>query len=360
MFVYKNVKMDNKHVFVLMSWVTLTSTIMGILSPLLVIRYESDYYVLFAISIEFFILFGIMFLCVKEKTKMLKWKLIVQLGIFNAYMAITLLYASDPTRTPPVMQSTLTGLAIVPSAIFRKIAFPKSIKYNMIYITISCIFLLCSVIISGIPIASNSDIYSFWWCLIYISGVCARSYYNVIQEKYVRCTEYVDNKILSSREKLDNRIRLSFYSRFFAIITIIPAFAFEWIQNTGIIPFEDFYDSFAESVQYNSSAVMLQGFILCYFGLFFSAIYLNAISTNYHMILTAICNPSVALFFTIFPELNTGIQYPIWSTIFSLVFSFLSIVFWMKGDISNVENKEERKLLNPSVNGSFTSYSDKA
>ena len=50
------------------------------------------------------------------------------------------------------------------------------------------------------------------------------------------------------------------------------------------------------------------------------------------MILTNITNQSVAIFFTIFPELNHGIQYPLAVTISSLVLNVLSVVLWIKGE----------------------------
>lgn len=324
----------------LMTWVTITSSTMGILSPLLVTHFESEYFVVAATAIEFFVLFGIMFFTlVRDYKESLIWKHIIWLGIFNAYMAMSLLYASHPERTPPVMQSTLTGLAIIPSAIFRKLSFPDAPNYDMRFIGLSCLFLAGSLVAAAIPIADNNKHASYWWSLIYLSGVCARSYYNIIQEKYVRETEYTPGSPMNDREKLENRIRLSFYSRIIMIMVIIPAFGLEWIDNKDYEPFTKFDHSFHEAFTNLSHGGMLQGFIICYFFLFFSAIYLNAISTNYHMILTAICNPMVALFFTIFPDLNPGLHYPLWSVVASLGLSFVSVFLWMKGNKGHEDNK---------------------
>ena len=328
----------------LMIWITLTSSTMGILGPILVTYFKSDYFVVFATSFEFFIFFGLLYLfSVKNKVSPPEKCLIIQLGLFNAIMAMSLLYASEPTRTPPVMQSTLTGLAVLPSAVMRRLTFNKDTLYHKMWTTLSCLLLLASLILSGIPLvedwsSNENDLWSIMWCFIYLFGVCARSYYNVIQEKYVRKTEYGPGIDLTTKQKFDNKIILSFFSRIVMICIIMPMFGVDWIGKNITQPLTDFNESFYEGFTTTHGGLLLQGFILCYFTLFFSAIYLNAISTNYHMILTAIANPTVALFFTIFPDLNPGIKYPWWIVISSLVCGIVSVAFWIKGE-SKIKKK---------------------
>lgn len=328
----------------LMIWITLTSSTMGILGPILVTYFKSDYFVVFTTSFEFFIFFGLLYLfSVKKKVSPPEKCLIVQLGIFNALMAMSLLYASDPTRTPPVMQSTLTGLAVLPSAIMRRLTFGKDTQYHKVWTTLSCLLLLASLVLSGIPMVEDwstneNDMWSILWCFIYLFGVCTRSYYNVIQEKYVRRTEYAPGIDLTFKQKFNNKIILSFFSRIIMICMIMPMFGFDWIGKNITQPLTDFNESFYEGFTTVHGGLLLQGFIVCYFTLFFSAIYLNAISTNYHMILTAIANPTVALFFTIFPDLNPGIKYPWWIVILSLLCGIVSVAFWIKGE-SKIKKK---------------------
>ena len=334
----------------LMAIVLVTSTVMGILSPLVVMYFESDYFVVFMTSFEFMIIFGLLYLFVtRNKGKPRQIGLISQLGIFNAIMAMSYLYASDPTRTPPVMQSTLTGMAIVPSAIMRRCMFGKSVTYNPILITFASIFLAGSLGLAAVPVITDlhGDYVTVFWCMVYLFGVCARSWYNVIQEKYVRVTEYgaitdehgntVHGSLgLTFRQKLGNKFELSFYSRLIMIACILPLFGVEWIgmsENTTLLePLIEFNSSMYVAFSSAKEGAILQGFIISYLCLFFSAIYLNGISTNYHMILTAVCNPMVGLFFTIFPQLNPGLQYPLWITLSSLGCGVISVVLWMFGE----------------------------
>lgn len=81
--------------------VTVLSSIMGIMSPIVIMIFPSNYFVTFIMTLELFVLFAVVWIfVVKDKSFPQKWKLILELGISNAFMAIFILYSSDPTRTP--------------------------------------------------------------------------------------------------------------------------------------------------------------------------------------------------------------------------------------------------------------------
>lgn len=136
---------------------------------------------------------------------------------------------------------------------------------------------------------------------------------------------------MTQSDKLENRIAMSFCSRMIMVLMVLPFFSCEWINHNGNEPIVAFNESFYDIFTIKKGFV-LQGFIICYFCMFFMSIYLNAISTNYNMILSAASVPSVALFYTIIPEMRYGPNYPIWITILSMVSIILSIYFWTKGD----------------------------
>jgi len=50
------------------------------------------------------------------------------------------------------------------------------------------------------------------------------------------------------------------------------------------------------------------------------------------MILTNITNQSVAIFFSVFPNLNNGLKHPIYFTIPSLLFNIISVALWVCGE----------------------------
>jgi hypothetical protein len=183
--------------------------------------------------------------------------------------------------------------------------------------------------------------------MIYFTGICILSWYNVTQEKYIKETE---TSVLNTtfREQLDNKIILSFFSRIPMMIVIIFSFGCEYllVLDNETSPLSRFNESFYDAFTDVKSALILQGFIFSYFLLFFSAIYLNGISTNYHMILTVISNPMVALFFTIFPSLNPGIQYPLWVTLTSLGVSISSVILWIGGESKFLKKKCNNPKLN--------------
>jgi hypothetical protein len=308
------------------------------MSPLVIMIFPSNYFVTFTITFELFVFFAFVWIfVVKDKSFPQKWKLILELGISNAFMAIFILYSSDPTRTPPVMQSTLTALTVIPAVLMRYCVFGKEYVYfDKVLNVISIILLVASVVVAGYPMADDIrhiDLMSIVWSAVYLIGICVLTWYNVTQEKYVRQTEtkYINTTF---REKLDNKIILSFFSRIPMLIIVMFSFGVEYllVLDNETSPLVRFNESFYQAFTQLESGLILQGFIITYFVLFFSAIYLNAISTSYHMILTVISNPAVALFFTIFPSLNPGIQYHLWVTISSLVLSVSSVICWIAGE----------------------------
>jgi len=337
------------YISILMVIVAVLSSVMGIMSPIVIMTFSSNYFVTFIMTFEFLIFFGFIWLVVVRNKSFprLKWRTILELGISNAFMAIFILYSSDPSRTPPVMQSTLTALSIIPTILIRCCVFGKNqIHFDKIFNVISIIFLIGSVVVAGYPLVDNIgdiDLISIFWCVMYLTGICILSWYNVAQEKYVKETETTTLNT-TFREKLDNKIILSFFSRIPMLIVIIFSFGCEYLLvfDNETSPLSRFNESFYEAFTQVEGALILQGFIFSYFLLFFSAIYLNGISTNYHMILTVISNPMVALFFTIFPSLNPGIQYPLWVTITSLVLSISSVILWIGG-----ESQFSKKICRP-------------
>ena len=323
--------------------VTLSTTIMAIMGPLLVSIYPSEYFVILCTTIEFLIIFALFhFSC--RKLYIEKHNLIIQVGIFNAFMAIAILYSSGPDKTAPVMQSALSSIAVIPTAIIRYFSFEKKPEYDYLYVSLSSISLLISIILSAIPMTNDND--RLGWSILFFSGICARCYYNVLQEKYISETETIE---MTNRQRLANKVSLAFYSRIVMLAIIIPIFAFEWTTKKGNEPLNDLYKSLNIAFTSYFEGFVLQGFVISYFCLFFLSMYLNAISTNYHMILMAIANPSVGLFYSIVP---LGFQqYPLWIIILSIFFATLATYFWTLAD--NGEFVPDKELIIKVKNGDY-------
>src|SRR4029078_7535187 len=96
--------------------------------------------------------------------------------------------------------------------------------------------------------------------------------------------------------------------------------------------------------------ILTQLFIFDCLFLFIISVYLNEISTNYNMILTNLTNQSVALFFTIFSNLNHGVHYPLSITILSMLCNIISVILWVKGESKEIKECDD----NPSY-GTFSS-----
>lgn len=180
------------------------------------------------------------------------------------------------------------------------------------------------------------------WIAMYVAGIILFSLYNILQEKYI---------IHTKDTSFENKIRFAFYSGLFQIIVIGCSF---WIDilfgySNGIEGFANsFIQSFFALFEHVTTMLLIQLFVFDCLALFVISIYLNEISTNYNMILTNLTNQSVALFFTIFPSFNTGIQYPIYVTALSMLCNILSVIFWIKCELNKSNDIDQSNDINQS------------
>ena len=329
----------NIRLIVLILAIVITASIEHITIPIMVTYFESMYFILIVSSLHGCINFGTIILiktrgsCVRPK----KFGISVLAGFFNALMSMCFVYAANPVRTPVVIQSIFLGFAIIPSVLFRKMILDKRVTYNPKYIVPSVLCLVISVCIAVTPlfITSDSDENGngvSLWIALYLCAVILLSLDNTLQEKYSIDTK--DNSLL-------NRVSFAFYTSMCQFIALIPMFGVEYVFGYTDSPGTAFVRSAYMFVQNIGNFVLLELFILDCLALYLLSIYLNGISTNYNMILTNITNQSVAIFFTIFPSLNSGIRYPIYITLLSLVFNVTSVGLWIKGEHNGPDDAQD-------------------
>lgn len=308
----------------------------NILTPIIVGENStSTYFILLLNGVESFIMYFIFLLgimCWKASFHVFKIKLQLLLltafsGIISGLIGVCFLYASNPTRTPIIMQSILLGVSILPNVIFTKFILQKQNQYNFKYIITSICFLLISIGFGIIPllnIENKFDPKMIGWIVMYLLGVILFSLYSILQEKF----------IIETNDNFENKIKFAFYSGFFQLITIINLFWIDILFDSGNI--NNFLTNFISGAKFafanNLSALLLQLFIFDCVIFFIISIYLNEISSNYNMILSGLTNQSVILFFIIFPKLNTGIEYSIYISVFCIVCNISSVLCWLKGE----------------------------
>lgn len=329
----------------LISGVILTSAILSIIMPVLVPYYESIYFILVMTSLQFCIIFGILLLIV-SKCKLSKpknIKILAWSGFTNAMMAIFMIYSVDPSRTPIVIQCILSGAVILPSVIFTKHILNKKVIYDMYYIGPSIVCLIISIILSFVPLSSEWSPMAVVWIFIFAIGIVFRSLFSILQEKYI-----VDTKDYT----FINKISLVFYSRVFQFLTMLLFYWLEYVMGyKKNSPQDEFVESITTFGTNISAFMLLEGFVLAYFASFIINVYLNVISTNYNMISSSAGNALTAVFFTIFSSLNNGFSFPLQYMIPCVLFSVMSIIFWIKGETKisyvNLNSDQQNRLLSP-------------
>ena len=298
---------------------------LAIIMPIIVDYYDSSYFILLVSGFEFCIIFGLFLKHVSshgfEKPKELTT--VILCGVFGALMAMFMIYSASPKRTPVVIQSVFTSTGILFSVIFTKYILKKKVTYIKKYIYPSVFLLLSSVFISLIPFYKDATVSQFLWILMYLAGVVFRSIFNILQEKY-----FTDTRDPSFK----NKIHVIFYTRLFQFITCLALFWMDYYVGHGDKPFDDFINSLVTFITDPLKNLFLQAYVVAFIILYIFSIYLNEISTNYNMVATVGTNPSVAIFFTLFPQLNSGKQFSLAVTIPSLVCGVVSIILWIKGE----------------------------
>lgn len=319
-------------IFLLGAGIIITGSIAHVLIPLMARSITSLYFLIMLIAVEgtlvYLSILGTMIFITKHNTFCVQPSAIpitIQSGIAHGFMAICLIYSANPERTPVVIQSIFAGIAVIPSVIFTHIFLNKNVTYDLKYIIPSLIFLTASIAFVTVPLfisTSVSYVANLGWILMYACGIILFSLTNVLQEKYV---------IETADSTFENKIRFATYSGLFQIITLGLMF---WID--VFIGYGDGFESFIYSIitlVTNTTALgLVQLFVFDCIVLFVISIYLNEISTNYNMIITNITSQSVALFFTIWPQFNTGLHYPLYITVLSIGCNVCSAIIWMKGE----------------------------
>lgn len=358
---------------ILIAGVGITSCFLRILTPLIAMKFSSMLFVSINLAIHFLIVFGCSFFVytfmnshvneysptAKKKYTKIKyiffrigsawrvaatipknWKYIVYAGTFGALSSLMLVYTSNPKRTPVIFQTIIPGLAIIPSAILTKIFLKKNVQYVKKYIIPSFLLQIISIVLSMIPAQSEWHTIAIISTLTYFIGTVLRCFQNICQEKYIICN-------------MENTTRSKFEILFFGRLTqFVVTLLFSWVDY--FVGYDDHIinNIGTSSIQYVTSYshfLLFEGFIVGYVLLYVFSVYLNAISTNFNMITSTLTNPSVAIFFIIFPNLNNGISLPLYYSIPSILCSVLSVLLWIYGEHhlskQNTKPEEEQKLI---------------
>lgn len=328
---------QNIIVFLLIVGIIITGSTEHITIPLMSSFYESIYFILVTSTFEGILNYGLILLIINGKIPPMKNKsTLILAGLFSTIMSFFLIYSANPTRTPVLIQSIFLGLALIPSIILTKYVLKKLISYNYKYTVPSLVLLILSVGIATTPLYHHLGDTTFW-VIGYALGVFFLSLTNIYQEKYIMDTQ--DHTLI-------NKISLAFYTSVFQFGFIILFCWVEILFGYNPNPIQSFINSSYTFVTNWVHFILLQLFIFDCLGLYLLSIYLNAISTNYNMILTNLTNQSVAIFFEIFPNLNHGLKYSPYIVASSLILNVISVILWIKGEvkveeINNIDKKKD-------------------
>eukprot|EP01091_Cochliopodium_minus_P015880 TRINITY_DN5768_c0_g1_i2.p1 TRINITY_DN5768_c0_g1~~TRINITY_DN5768_c0_g1_i2.p1 ORF type:complete len:250 (-),score=42.81 TRINITY_DN5768_c0_g1_i2:78-827(-) len=147
-----------------------------------------------------------------------KWSFFL-IGFFNTLNGIFIVYSSDPTRTPPVLQAILANTSIFWGILTTKLIVGKNAPMNYCQTTpiFSLLMITSGIILSLLPtvIGTIKGTIPFFhgaggliWSVLFMLGVIPGSIINVIEERFLK---------MRKREEKDNENR----SRFFDMVVML-------------------------------------------------------------------------------------------------------------------------------------------
>lgn len=320
--------------FICVSGTIISGSVVGILIPLCTIYIQSEYAIILISIIEICIIFTLIMFYIKFKIDKdvfyvdgwMNRLLILLSGLLYSLMVIAKIYASNPSRTSPIMQSTIAATALIFSVGFSKLLLNKSVTYKISFIVLSIITFCASVLlplIYELIYTKSSSLYL--WVLLYLFGTICRGLYSTLQEKYF---------LQSNDFSIINLIKLLFYTNIVQLITIVPSFGLEYVMGHSDDPFQSFLNSTKIIFTDTKTSLFFHGFIMAHFLFLGFSIWLNSISSNYVMITSVVITPMVTIFFVIFPNLTPMIIFPLYIIIPSLLMSVVSTITWIYGERS--------------------------
>ncbi|NIO44945.1 MAG: hypothetical protein GTN36_05340, partial [Candidatus Aenigmarchaeota archaeon] len=260
----------------------------GILIPILIQSFKNSlatpYYILVTSSFLFALIFFIIYIVhlkIKQRTRFFsfsrkEWSLFFLTGMFDAFTGLFLVYASDATRTPIVMQTILGGSTIIFTMFVSKriIESKRGIKLFNRYVIISLSLLFAGIIISTIPQYTKAkwNPWNIFWICIFLLGILCRALYNTLQERYMEITD----------TSFTSKITILFWTCFFQFIVMLFLFWADWIPYFGYSKLNTFGDQTGRfflcyfSIDCDWTLLLALCFVGAYIGSYFSAIYLNA------------------------------------------------------------------------------------
>jgi hypothetical protein len=344
----QNKVVDNTHndnikiIFLIISIVTVICARM-IIIIILTSSISSIYFLLISTVFQTLIIYSLLYLLVKKYFTISihylfeSWdlqKLLLYSAISTTFVNICIIYASNPSRTPIIIQTMLLGTSIIPAVLLSKYFLKKESEYHKVYISLSVICLLATLILSIIPVVQNLYWNTLPWIFLFFFGVMCICFYNVLVEKYFTI---LNLSLDVTSQPLYHKIQFRFYVTIFQFLFLLSCFWFEIFLGYGNEPWQNFLDTCGEFFSGTKTTLLIEISMLLYNLHILLILYLNSISSKYNMIIEIINNPVINVFFLLFPELNSGLQYPIYIVVPCLFTAILSVVLWIKGDSSAIK-----------------------
>ncbi len=151
-------------------------------------------------------------------------------GLFNALNGIFIVYASPPSRTPPLIQAVLQNAGVIFSVPFSIWWLGDKKAYCSRYPLLAALLVALSVVVSILPTIlegnAGDDLNgasSAAWCFIYIAGLIPAAAYNVLQQRYLIQSGALE--VSASVSKIVKAsLRMLFYSCLWMLVFMVLLF----------------------------------------------------------------------------------------------------------------------------------------
>ena len=290
-------------------------------------------------------------------------------GVCNALNGILIVYASSPTKTPPLIQAILQNCGVLFSVPFSKLALRDSKVYCAPEPLRAAGVVVASVVVSLLPTvlalagsssgSSSSSTHSSdasltgWstlaWVLVYTAGLAPNALLNILQQLYfIRVGALTPGAASSSHSHMRGTLRALMFSNLWQPITYAALF---WVDLLPWFGYSASLGDFAQGTSFSLACsiggpalagssdiagricapatplwawAFLASYILAYFG----GAQLNRESATFNMLCLVIVTASTALVWLI-PGVNPSpSSTPLWSVLVSLLLALTGSLLW--------------------------------
>ena len=281
-------------------------------------------------------------------------------GLANVLNGYGIIYASPPSRTPPLIQAVLQNSGIVFAVPFSILLLGDRKKYLAPVPVLAFLLIVASIVVSVLPTVLSGDAsvgggaLTLGWASIYLVGIVPGALYNTIQQLFLLRSGALAPGV--SKEQVTRAtLRMLFWCNLWQAFWLVALF---WLDILPWFGFSSSLEDFANNTRFSLSCsyagaagasggdpasctsqwgtspqLWAFAFVIGYTVSYIGSAQLNRESATFNLIVAVITSSATAAIFLV-PGLNPNASTtPLWSVLVSLLLSLSAMIMWKRWEM---------------------------